>query len=154
MENVEEKGSKGIVKNILIAFACIGLLAGFVHYSTTGDVFKDPQDIVVLEYDVLQVYKVQGDTIVHSSKSPCKIVKTHIEYDIVSRDLTVQIGEQPPIAYTDGKVADNPNNLVVLNASKMPVVFMRDYNDSTLFVLEHPYFVVLSKGKECKNLDN
>jgi hypothetical protein len=156
MENKEEKESlPKRLRNGLVAIGCMILIGGFVHYSTSQEsIYKDPQDVVKLEYDALQVYEVQADTINEKTKSPCKIVKTTVEFDIVSRDLVVQIGDQPPITYTDGTVSKDPRNLVVTNSQKFPVVFMRDHNDSTMFVYEQPYFIVLSKGKECRNLDN
>lgn len=154
MENKEEKESLGRkLKSGLLAVAIMIAMAGFVHYSTVADMGKDPLDVLELDYNTVLSYKIEGDSIDLSTKSPCKVVNTHIEYDQSNGDLIFQFEGNPQISYTGGQ-AHGTNQLYITSAQGKPACFTRVANDSILVITEGNYFVILAKGKECKTFED
>lgn len=154
MENKEEKESPARrIKSGLLAVAIMICLAGFVHYSTVADLSKDPLDVLELDYNNVLSYRMDGDTIDLSTKSPCKIVNSHLEYDQSTGDLVFQFEGNPQITYSGGQ-ANGSSQLYITSAQGQPAAFTRVAHDSILVITEGNYFVILAKGKECKTFED
>lgn len=153
MENNTKESFKTKLRNGLIAITCLLAIAGFVQYTTNSVIPHKPKS-VSLEFDNVIGYQIVGDSIDFNLKSDCRHLKSKITYDSLSAQLRVNFEDSTKILYT--KIEFNgPLQLIASNPDENGVaVITRLNNDSVLVILEKPYFIILSKGKECKDFES